>query len=68
MRDQGRPPNYTHEELAAARASLSQGRVVRVALPDGTGRVALCETLDEVKAAQAGQIPRSAVRLDRGRS
>ena len=60
----GGPSDLTAAEREAAREALDDGAVVRIALPDG--RLALCTTMDDVKAAQRGKIPATAVRLDRG--
>lgn len=57
------PPDLDAAERETAAAEFAHQRVMRVGLPDG--RTALCETMADVKAVQAGRIPRNAVRLDR---
>jgi hypothetical protein len=69
MRDgteDGGPVDLSSSELDWARDQLRAGEVVRMALPDR--RLALCTSLDDVVAAQRGQVTRDAVRLDRGRT
>ena len=58
------PTDVVGAEIAHAAAQIRAGEVVRVAIP-GRG-VALCTTLDDVRAAQRGKIPARAVRLDCG--
>lgn len=60
----GAPTDVRAAEIDHAAERLRAGEVVRVAIP-GCG-VALCTSLDDVKAAQRGKIPARAVRLDRG--
>ncbi len=59
----GAPTDLGAAELDAAAEDLRDGGV-RVAVGS---RVVLCTSLDDVKTAQQGQLPRGAVRLDRGR-
>jgi hypothetical protein len=60
----GAPTDVHAAELDHAASQIRAGETVRVALP-GRG-VAICTTLDDVRAAQRGKIPARAVRLDRG--
>ena len=60
----GGPSDLIAAERDAAREALDDGGVVRIALPGR--RLALCTSMDDVKAAQRGRIPAHAVRLDRG--
>lgn len=60
----GAPADLDAAEIDEALRQLSDGEVVRRALPGG--RLALCTTIDDVRAAQRGRISHDAVRLDRG--
>lgn len=59
----GTPTDICAAELDAAAEDLQEGGV-RVAVGS---RLVLCTSLDDVKTAQQGRLPRGAVRLDRGR-
>lgn len=54
-------------ETIAALETLRDGESVRVLLPGAVGRgrrLAVCTTIDDVRAAQRGKVPPGAVRLD----
>lgn len=64
--DGGGDADLETAEIDAASETLRDGGVVRVALPGN--RLALCTSVAAVKAAQRGQVPPNAVRLDRAAS
>lgn len=58
-----KPDGLDAAEVEFARDAFANGEAVRILLPGGR-RVAICTTVDDVRAAQRGKIPHDAVRLD----
>lgn len=63
----GAPVDLDAAAAASALETLRDGESVRVLLPGAVGRgrrLAVCTTIDDVRAAQRGRVPPGAVRLD----